>query len=218
MGVMRIKGIKGAIFDMDGTLIDSMGIWEEIDVEFLKKRGIEMPKDLAREIGHMSFEEVAVYFKRRFNLKEEVNEIMAEWDEMAYYHYANTIGLKPGAMDYLQKLKDGGVKIGLATASSRRHTDAVLKNNNIYHYFEIISTVDEIKKDKSSPYIYIRTCEQLGISPHECAVFEDIYMAVLSAKKAGMKVIGVYDEYAEHQMEDIKRKADMYIRDFSELL
>lgn len=216
--MIGIKGIKGAIFDMDGTLIDSMGIWEEIDREFLHKRGIEMPEELDKDIGHMSFYEAAVYFKERFDLKEGIEEIMAEWDEMAYYHYNHTIELKPGAMEYLQMLKDKDIKIGLATASSMKYIDAVLKKKEIYDYFEAISTVEEVKKDKSSPDIYIKTCEKLGIRPHECAVFEDIYVAVSSAKKAGMKVVGVYDEYAQHQMDDIKNKADMYIKDFYELM
>ncbi len=217
-GVIEIKGIKGAIFDMDGTLIDSMGIWEDIDIEFLSKRGIEMPKDLSDEIKHMSFHEVAVYFKERFGLEEEVDEIMEEWDEMAHYHYANKIELKPGVKEYLETLKNTDVKIGLATSSSRKHTEAVLKRNRIYHYFDVISTSDEIKKDKSFPDIYIKTSQELDLFPHECAVFEDIYVAVMSAKKAGMKVVGVYDEYSRHQMDDIKKHADLYIMDFYELM
>jgi len=216
--VIEIKDIKGAIFDMDGTLIDSMGIWEDIDIEFLAKRGIDMPKDLGDKIKHMSFHEAALYFKERFGLDEEVDEIMEEWDEMAYHYYANSIKLKPGVQEYLKTLKRKDIKIGLATSSSRKHTEVVLKRNKIFNYFDVISTVNEIKKDKSFPDIYIKTSEKLGLMPSECVVFEDIYVAVRSAKKAGMKVVGVYDKYSRHQMDDIKKKADLYIMNFYELM
>jgi HAD superfamily hydrolase (TIGR01509 family) len=216
--VIEIKGIKGAIFDMDGTIIDSMGIWEDIDIEFLGKRGIDTPEDLAEKIKHMSFHDSAIYFKESFGLTEEVDEIIKEWDKMAYHYYANIIELKPGVREYLKELRDRDIKMGLATTSSRRHTEAVLKRNDIFYYFDAISTGDEIKKDKSSPDIFIETCEKLDLKPYECVVFEDIYVAVLSAKKAGMKVVGVYDKYSGHQKSAIKNEADLYIMDFNELI
>lgn len=214
----NIKDVRGAIFDMDGTIVDSMCVWQKVDVDFLDKRNIKMPEDLSNDIGHMTFHDSAVYFKKRFNLDESIDEIMAEWHEMVYDQYAHHIKLKPGAGEYIKSLSEKGIKIGLATSSSRTLVDIALKNNGIFEYFDAISTVDEINKDKSFPDIYVKTAEKLGVSPMKCVVFEDIYIAVLSAKKAGMQVIGVYDKNSEYQKDDIKKNADYYIEDFYELL
>lgn len=212
-----LKNIKGAIFDMDGTLVDSMWVWSKIDEEYLKKRNIELPENLKEEIEHMSFSEVAQYFKNRFNLTDTIDEIQNEWNNMALHHYIHDVKLKPGAREFLSILKLKGVKIGLATSNCRLLIETTLKNNQIYDFFDSISTTDEVARGKDFPDIYLLAAQKLNLKPDECAVFEDILPAVKGAKSAGMIVIGVHDLYSEYQKNEIITHADMYISKYEEL-
>jgi HAD superfamily hydrolase (TIGR01509 family) len=206
-----LKDIKAAIFDMDGTLVDSMGVWLKIDDEFLEKRGIETPSDLRDNIEHLSAVDTAKYFKKAFKLPESIEDIIKEWDQMAYEEYAKNVKLKAGAEKFLKYIKTLGIKIALATSNSKFLLETALKSNGIYDYFEVIVRTDEVKRGKSFPDIYLLTAEKLGVQPSECIVFEDILPAVLGAKEAGMRVVGVHDLYSEHQRESIIEKADHYI-------
>jgi HAD superfamily hydrolase (TIGR01509 family) len=212
-----LNNIKAAIFDLDGTLIDSMGIWGKIDIDFLEKRGIEVPSDLREHIEHLSFIDTAKYFKNRFNLSETIEDIMDEWNNMAYYEYSNTVVLKPGAKEYLDCLKAKGIKLALATSNSHVLLEAVLKKNGVFNYFDSITTTIEVERGKNHPDIYLLSASKLQVSPEECMVFEDILPAVLGAKAAGMTVIAINDSYSEHQREDILKNADYYIYEYEEL-
>lgn len=212
-----LDNIKAAIFDMDGTLVDSMGVWLKIDEDFLKKRGIEVPFDLRVNIEDLSVVETARYFKENFRLSESIEEIIKEWDDMAYEEYANNVRLKAGADTFLEHLKKAGIKIALATSNSSLLMETALKSNKIYDYFQIISRTDEVQRGKSYPDIYLLTAERLGVNPSECIVFEDILPAVMGAKKAGMTVVGVHDIYSEHQRESIIEKADHFIYEYGEI-
>jgi len=203
--------IKGVIFDLDGTLIDSMHVWEKIDYDYLKKRGIAVPEDLRENIEKLSFRETAIYFKERFKIPDPIEDIMDEWNNMAFDEYANNINLKKGVREFLSLLKTKGIKIALATTNCHKLLEVVLKKNDIWHYFDAISTSDEVGKGKEHPDIFLRTAEKLGLKPEECVVFEDILPAIMSAKAAGMTVIGVYDAYSQCDREKIKKHADGYI-------
>ena len=144
---------KGAIFDLDGTIIDSMGIWEKIDIKFFEEINIPMPSDYIKIINNMSFEESAIYTIKRFNLKESKENLIERWNQMAMFEYAHNIKLKPNVRTYLEKLKENNIKIGLATASPQELYESVLKNNKIYDYFDAFTTLQEVKKDKNYPDI-----------------------------------------------------------------
>ncbi|MDF2533059.1 MAG: haloacid dehalogenase superfamily protein subfamily variant 3 with third motif having or [Clostridia bacterium] len=212
-----LDNIKAAIFDLDGTLIDSMGIWGKVDIDFLEKRGIETPADLRDYIEHLSFVDTAKYFKDRFKLSESIEVIMDEWNSMAYYEYSNTVTLKPGAKEYLECIKSKGIKLALATSNSHVLLEAVLKNNGVFEYFESITTTIEVDKGKNHPDIYLLSAKKLGVSPKQCIVFEDILPAVMGAKAAEMKVVAIYDAYSEHQREAILKNADYFIYEYKEL-
>ncbi|MBC2580900.1 HAD family phosphatase [Clostridium sp. DJ247] len=212
-----LKDIKGAIFDMDGTLIDSMWVWSKIDADYLKKRNITLPKNLKENIQHMSFNEVAQYFKDRFNIQDTIEEITTEWNEMALYEYTHNVKLKPGAKDFLNLLKSKGIKIALATSNCHLLIETALKNNRIYNFFDSISTTDEVSRGKDFPDIYLLSANRLNLLPEECVVFEDILPAVKGAKAAGMTVIGVHDLYSDYQKKDIIELADKYICEYGEL-
>lgn len=212
-----LKNIKGAIFDMDGTLIDSMWVWSKIDEEYLKKRSIQLPNNLKQDIEHMGFSEVAQYFKDRFNIPDSIEEIQNEWNEMAFYQYAHKVDLKPGAKEFLALLRSKGIKIALATSNSKPLIEVALKKNDIYHFFDSITTTDEVLRGKDFPDVYLLAAKKLSVPPKDCVVFEDILPAIKGAKAAGMMVIGVHDSYSEYQRNDIINFSDMYIHQYEEL-
>ena len=209
------NNIKGVIFDLDGTLIDSMWVWDQIDIEYLSEKNLEVPKNLNDEIGHLSFNQVAVYFKERFKLKDSLDEIKQRWSNMAYYHYSTDIKLKEGVVEFLKFLKESNIKIGLATSNSRDLLEVVLKNNNIYDYFDAITITDEVSVGKHEPDVYLLAAKKLNVSPSECLVFEDIVQAIKGAKKAEMKVIGVADSRNLDDRDEIISLTDKFITNFN---
>lgn len=214
-----LSNIKAAIFDLDGTLVDSMGVWEKIDIDYFKIIGQPIPKNLKEEINHLSFNEIAVYFKTKFNIKDSVEEIMATWENMAYNEYKNNVKLKPGAKEFLLKLKNMGIKIGLATSNSHPLLEVCLKSNDIYDFFDTITVTAEVKRDKSFPDIYLLSANKLNTSPENCIVFEDILPAIQGAKSAGMKVVAIEDSYiplVEKPL--IAKEAHYYIKDYTDIL
>lgn len=213
-----MNNIKAAIFDLDGTLVDSMWVWEQIDIDFLKSKGYTPPKDLKDDITHLTFNQTAEYFKNRFNLSDSIDEITDTWHNMAYSFYSSKVKLKPGVISFLNKLKSLDIKIGLATSNSIPLLEATLKNNGIYHLFDAITVTEEVKKSKENPDVYLLCANKLNVAPENCIVFEDIIAAVKGAKLAGMRVIGVYDKAAEDQEELLSKACDKYIYDYNELV
>jgi HAD superfamily hydrolase (TIGR01509 family) len=209
-----LKDIKAVIFDMDGTLIDSLWIWKKVDVEYLKKHEIEVPDDLQKSIAGLSFTETAVYFKNRFNIEDDVETIKLEWQEMVGEYYRTVIKIKNGVREFLEYLKQNNFKIGMATSSFKSLVDDVLKSNYIYEYFDEIVTTCEVPRDKSFPDVFLETAKRLGIKPEQCLVFEDTHSAVLGARSAGMKVIGVYDEHGTCTLKELAEVTDHLIEDF----
>lgn len=216
--IFLLDNINAAIFDMDGTLIDSMWVWKQIDIDYLKKRNYTMTKDVRDDIEPLGYLDVARYFKEKFNISDSIEEIITEWNNMAYYHYTHDVKLKSGAKEWLDHLKNNNIKIGMATSNSLMLVEAVLKANNIYDYFDVFTTGDEVSTGKNSPDIYLLCAKKLNASPESCIVFEDILPAVKGAKSAGMKVIAVHDSYSEQQRIDIEKIADNYILNYHELI
>lgn len=212
-----LKDKEAVIFDMDGSLVDSMWVWKEIDIAYLGKFHLTIPEDLQRQIEGMSFTETAVYFKERFSLPCTVEEIKADWNQMAWEMYRTRVMPKPGAIDFLEHCKKQNIKLGIATSNSRPIVDMVLKERGIAAYFSCIMTGCEAKKGKSAPDVYLLTAEQLQVVPEKCLVFEDIVSGILAGKAAGMEVCAVEDAYSAYQREEKKKLADYYIQDFREI-
>lgn len=214
-----LNNIKGVIFDLDGTLVDSMGVWAKIDVDYLSNLGQEVPENLKEEITHLGFNEVAKYFKKRFNIVDSEEEIMKTWHDMAYREYKENIKLKPGAKEFLKQLKKSNIKIGLATSNSYPLLEVSLKSNGIFDLFDSITITGEVSRGKDFPDVYLLAAERLGLSPNECAVFEDILPAVKGALSAGMKVFAVEDHtVSDEEKLQIKENAHEYIESFNDLL
>lgn len=213
-----LTNIKAAIFDLDGTLINSMSLWDQIDIDYLTSKNIPVPSDLNDEISHLSFNQVAVYFKERFKLEDSLDDIKNTWNAMAYNHYSSDITLKDGVIEFLDFLKKSNIKIGLATSNSTELLEASLKFNKIYDYFDAITITDEVSIGKHEPDVYLLAAKKLNVKPEECIVFEDILPAVKGAKKAGMKVIAVEDECSVLDKDEIIRNSDGFINDFRVLI
>lgn len=210
--------IKGVIFDLDGTLIDSMGVWLAVDKEFLTKRGIPVPENLFEDIeGGNSFVEVAEYFKQKFGLTESLEEIMDEWTEMVFEHYANSVKIKPFVLEFLKLLKKDNIRIGIGTSNSKMLAETVLEANKVYDYFDAI--VDGYSKVRGKPYpdIFLKVAGLLSIPNDECLVVEDVLVGVQAAKNAGMKVFAIRDEHNKREWNSIKNIADFAAQDFDEL-
>ena len=164
-----MHNFKGAIFDLDGTLLDSMWIWEQIDIEFLGRRGLPVPDDYLKKITPMHFYQAAEYTIGRFGLPETPDDLIAEWSDMALDAYRHRIGLKPYAKEYLLFLKDKGVKLSVATASSEEIYTPALKRNGIYDLFDAFTSSSEAARGKGFPDVYELAAEKVGLTAKDCA-------------------------------------------------
>lgn len=211
-------GKKGAIFDLDGTLLDSMGVWRRIDEDFLGKRGIRVPDDYLKAITAKNFKDAADYTIERFGLKESADAIMTEWFDMAIDAYTNDVALKPFVKEYMQMLRENDVKIAAATSSDARLFEPCLKHHGIYEWFDAFSVTAEVKRGKGYPDVYENAAEKLGLKAADCVVYEDILKGVEGAKLGGFYVIGVEDVHSSYEKEEIQKEADRYITTFEELM
>lgn len=209
--------IKGAIFDLDGTLLDSMWVWGKIDEEFLGARGFEVPPDYQRVIAGLGFRETAVYTIERFHLQEKPDDIIQEWNRMAERMYHEEVVVKPYVRETLEYLKKRGICLGVATASYGSLFKECLKRNGIYDFFRAFTETKEVERGKEFPDVYIKAAQKLGCQPEECIVFEDIHTALLAAHAGGFYTVGVYDEKSGDSWEEIKQDSDLAIRGFKEL-
>lgn len=203
--------IKGAIFDLDGTLLDSMWIWADIDKRFLAKRGIEVPPDYMAAVGAMEYRQAAEYTVARFGLSDAPEDLMREWSDMAVGAYATELKLKPRVKSCLEQLKGMGIKLAVATSATPDMCLPALKNNGISQMFEAAVTTWEIGKGKAHPDVYIAAVKRLGLTPDVCAVYEDSLRAVKTAKAAGFYTIGVYDKFTQSDAQEIKTIANDFV-------
>lgn len=214
---MDHKGIKGAIFDLDGTLVDSMGVWHRIDDEFLGRRGFPADETYKQAVKTMKYETAAHYTIERYGLSETPEEVMAEWDAMAMHEYRYHIKCKPGAAEFLRYLKSQGVKIALATVSHRALLEAVLKGNDILELFDALTDVSQVSRGKEEPDLYWLAAEQMGLAPQECMVFEDVLLGISSAKRGGFYTCGVKDHSSKAEEQEIRQVADCFVESFDVL-
>ena len=214
-----LEGIKGVIFDMDGTLIDSMWVWEEVDVDYVKRYQLVEPEGFYEAIEGMSFTDVAKYYKKTFpQIRDSVEQIKADWMEMGYRLYRDEVELKSGVKEFLEELKKRGIKIGIATSNDRDMTEMVLEARGILQEFDAICTSDEVKIGKPAPDVYLKAAEDLGVDPKDCLIFEDVPAGLMAGKSAGMKTCAVADKFSEDQIEKKRALADYFIQDYFEVL
>ncbi len=214
-----LNNIKALIFDLDGTMIDSMRVWKDIDDEYIEKYHLTEPDDFHEGMEGLSYTETAEYFLKVFpELPKTVEDLKAEWHEMALYKYAHEMELKEGLEALLRKVRAQGMRVGIATSNDRRLVEACLKGMGVEELIDTISTSCEVKKGKPAPDVYLKAAENLAIEPENCLVFEDVPMGILAGKNAGMKVCAVEDWFSEGQVQKKKELADYYIRNYNEIM
>lgn len=213
-----LQNTDAVIFDMDGSLVDSMWMWKAIDIEYLGRYGIALPEDLQSRIEGMSFGETAMYFKEHFPIPDSLEEIMEEWNRMAWDKYMYEVPLKKGIPEFLAGCRARGIRLGIATSNSRVLVENVARVHNLRDYFSCIITGTDVLRGKPNPDIYLAVAKELGVSPGRCLVFEDIVAGILAGKNAGMRVCAVEDEYSAQSRETKRKLADYYIEDYVGLL
>ncbi len=218
MDTDMLKDIDAVIFDLDGTLVDSMWMWKSIDIEYLGRFGKSFPEDLQRCIEGMSFSETATYFKKRFDLPDSLDQIKSDWNAMAWEKYLNEVPVKEGARELLEYLNSKQIPAGIATSNSKELVELIIEKHQLGGYFQSIRTSCEVEKGKPSPDIYLLVAQDLQAEPSKCLVFEDVPQGIMAGKNAGMKVCAVYDEFSE-EVNDLKQRlADYYVRSLKEVI
>ena len=212
-----LNNIKAVLFDLDGTLIDSMWVWKQIDIDYLSPKNLEMPTDLQRKIEGMSMLETAKYFQKYFGITDDLETMMQIWNRMAMDTYSSQVNYKNGAEDFLKYLKKHNIKTGIATSNSRELLQAVTSHLSLDKYIDCFLTGNEVAHGKPWPDIYLEVAKRLHVSPEQCLVFEDIIPGILSGKAAGMKVCAIYDDYSKDVIKEKQEQADFYINDYTEI-
>lgn len=213
-----LDDFEAVIFDLDGSLVDSVWIWPAIDSEYLARFGIEPPKDLHHLIGGRSFSETAAFFKETFRLPDELDRIKADWNQMARDKYMYEVPLKEGAAEFIELCIRKKIKLGIATSNSRELVENVISVHGLNAAFDCIMTGCDVKCGKPAPDIYLAVAGALHVPPDRCLVFEDIIPGIMAGQAAGMKVCAVYDETSAIEDDEKRALADYYIHDFTNLL
>ena len=214
---MGINTGKGAIFDLDGTLLDSMGVWDQVDIDFLGRRGIDVPDDYMTKVSAMQFRQIAEYTIARFDLADTPEQLMAEWDEMARVAYSTVVEAKPHAIEYLRGLKASGAKLAVATSLPPTLREPAMAHVGIDGFFDEVVSVDDVGDvSKENPDVYLLAAERLGVAPTDCTVFEDLLAGIKAAKSVGMTVWAMNDDSSAGDWAEICDVADGVLFDFAD--
>ena len=208
--------ITGAIFDFDGTLFDSMPIWKGLKFEFLKNIGVELTEQDKKDISGLFLMDAIPLAKERFKLKESIEELLAMFFELLKEKYLEKAVPKNDIIPFLEKLKEKGVKMGIATATGEAALIPLLKKYNMLHYFSSIYSTYTVGASKAHPKVYDVVREELGLDIKTTWVFEDAIYAVKTAKENGYNVVGIFDE-SQRNPDEVKEIADIYINKYSEI-
>ena len=208
-----------AIFDMDGTLVDSMTYWGELATEYLRRRGVKhVPVEVIERIRPMTMTESSTLFIQEFGLSGTVEEIVAEQNAIMEEHYRKDVPLKPGVREYLAKLAARGVTICVASATPTTLVEECLTRLGVGDRFRFFISCESVGTGKNRPDVYHAAAKRLDAEPEDIAVYEDAWYAINTAKAAGYYVVGVYDEATRSRWEQIKALSDEYIENWEEAL
>ena len=208
--------IRGVIFDVDGVLLNSMPVWENLGEIYLEWLGIEAEKGLGETLFAMSLEEGADYLIENYGLKQTPEEIIAGLNREVQDFYGRKVPLKEGVRGYLQEFRDRKIPMAIATSGDRANAETALKRLKVLSYFRAVFTCTEIGSSKSQPDIYYAAALQLDADPSDTWVFEDALHAIRTAKKAGFRTAGVYDRASGRDLAQIRDTADIYLPEFKD--
>ena len=202
-----------AIFDFDGTLFDSMFIWDNVGEIYLRSLEKEPKPSMREDVRALSLYQSACYFKQEYNLSLSIEEIMRGINQTIEHFYIHEVLPKPGVADFLKRMHKDGISMCIATASDRYQIEAALSRCGMEHYFEAIFTCSEVGHGKDEPVIFQKVMEHFGADRSSAIVFEDAIHAIQTAKADGFAVVAVFDSSEKRQAE-IRNLADCYITDF----
>lgn len=203
--------IRGAIFDLDGVLLDSLGIWYDLGARYILSTGMQPVPGMSETLFSMSMEQGAAYLKRTFGLEKSEEEIIADLEQILRDYYCKEVPAKEGAKELLAFLQEQGVKMAAATSSPRPHVTEALNRLGLLSYMQEIYTTGEVGESKHSSRIYELAAQSLECSAEEILVFEDSLYALKTAKTAGFRCVGVYDAQGESDQQGLKMTADLYL-------
>ena len=209
--------IKGAIFDVDGVLLDSMPVWEEIGELYLKSQGREGKPGLREILFPMSLEQAADYLIREYDLPKTAVRVVEEVNGMIRTFYAEKAELKPGVRRYLEQFRKAGIPMAVATSSGRENVEAAFRRLSVLDLFQDILTCSEVGQGKNHPKIYLEAAEKIGTRPEETWVFEDTCHALLTAKRAGFRTVAVYDRASRKDLDTLKSEADIFLTEYGDV-
>ena len=209
----RLFIMNGFIFDLDGTLLDSMPVWNNLLYTMLKKNGITPPADLADRTKTLGLENATEMVLQEFGLNIDPAKAYQMFQDEMEYQYCNNIPLKPGVQKFLDAIK-GKVPMAIATATSRVLVEKALEHHQLTDYFQSITTVSEAGVGKHDPKVFLIATNKLNLPVEQCVVFEDSLTAVRSANNAGFKTVAVYEASNPHEQEELKAEAHLHILDF----
>lgn len=208
---------KAAIFDLDGTLLDSMWVWDRLLIDYLAEYGYEVYPEILSEVTYMTVQQSSKYIKEQYHLSMESEQIIQQWRDMVLEYYQSKIPMKRGAKEYLKRLHKSGVKLAVATSCMKELCETALKTHEIYDWFDVIVYSDEVGRSKEYPDIYMECAKRMGVEISDCMLFEDILTAVRTAHGIGLQVTVVEDEFSGAEQEALRLEADCYVRDFTGL-
>ncbi len=216
--MQNLKNFPCALFDMDGTLVDSMPFWHNMGRDYLRARGIEPEADLSAVLKEQTLEESARYFREHYGLCESSEQIRAGFDALIEENYKSRVPAKPGVSAYLKRLAQRGVRMSVFSSTPSRLVSLALERLGLRAYFENILESEKAGGGKRRPEAYLLALQKAGMKKEETVVYEDADFAIRSAKGAGLSVCAVYDASCRTEPETLAALADWYITSFEELL
>ncbi|MGN1031567.1 MAG: HAD family hydrolase [Butyricicoccaceae bacterium] len=202
--------LRGAIFDLDGTILDSMPMWNEIGTRYLIDRGLPVPPGIRDKFKTMTLMQSAQYYHDVLGVEEQPEQIIQEIEHAILGDYQDAIPLKEGVRGVLEELKAHGVRMGIATATARECVEDALERLNVKEYFSFLLTCGEVGRGKTHPDIFEQSLERLGTEKQDTVVFEDSLHAIQTASDAGFRVAAIFDEASAHEREEIMALSEAY--------
>ncbi|OGO89581.1 MAG: hypothetical protein A2Y24_00105 [Clostridiales bacterium GWE2_32_10] len=211
------ENVKTVIFDVDGTMVDSVHVWKTINTEFFGQFGILLDTENMRQILSLGFDDAAEYCSRNYNIPYTANEVKNIWNEKGIEYYSKQVTLKDGFRELLENLKSNNFKIGVATNNSKKIINFLFQKENILKKFDIILTSEDVQKRKPDPEMFVKIANHFGTELNNCLVFEDSKTGMMAAKIVGMKVCAVLDKSLTSKNTEIDSMVDYSITSFREL-
>lgn len=206
------------VFDLDGTLTDSNGLWVEVDREFLSRRGLTITQEYEDEVGRRLFPSAAQFTRDYYHLPDQPQDIMAEWEGLAAHHYQHRVELKHGALAFLEQCRREGRDMALFTACRPSLGRLVVERFGLDGYFRHIVYAEQLGLDKHNPRCLTQLCQILNVPPHHCTLFDDNPFNCAAARATGMTTVGVYDPFYRHRQREMQAVCHRYVRSLAQFL